>query len=309
MEQDQPKHLSEVLRSVAGIDSAVLTSQQAQTSRGLDSGIKGAPIDWSWTQDEKQEYYGLACKTCEDLRWMPYLDVNGRKPTLNQPMFGKMIPCPDCTATTVAEAEAAKTAGLFKSAGFGGIDVKRIDTFNTIRQGSRDGRKAAEIALRSIVQWSAGSGPPFLVLLGGAGVGKTHLSEGAAAKIIERGDPVVYVIWADFVFGFRENLDQQHEHMRRLRDAEYLIIDEVFAARDPHFFLAETLQDLLGHRTHYNKPTLLAGNLVTEGKTQAEKDKWWIDRVGDRFVSRMQDETVVKVVDMWPCEDLRRKNR
>tara|TARA_R110002020_G_scaffold67142_8_gene176100 strand:- start:1676 stop:2356 length:681 start_codon:yes stop_codon:yes gene_type:complete len=219
------------------------------------------------------------------------------------------LPCPDCTATTVAEAEAAKTASLFNNAGFNGVQVKRLENFDTIRQATPKGRMAAELALRSIVEWAGGGGPQFLLLTGGTGVGKTHLSEGAAAMVIERGDPIAYVIWADFVFGFRENLDDRHEHMRRLRDAEYLILDEILAARDTTHFLADELQDLLGHRTHYNKPTLLAGNLVPEGDTESARKQWWIDRVGERFVSRMTDKTMVKVVNMFDCDDLRPHER
>jgi DNA replication protein DnaC len=144
-----------------------------------------------------------------------------------------------------------------------------------------------------------------LIVTGTTGSGKTHLMQGAAASVIERGESPVFVIWADFVFGLRQKIDASHEYMGKLRDADYLVIDEVLSARDSTSFLAETLQDLLGHRTHYNKPTMLAGNLVAEGDTPAVRKQWWIDRVGERFVSRMTDKTVVKVVDMWECEDLR----
>tara|TARA_R110000765_G_scaffold49669_3_gene101049 strand:- start:2010 stop:2309 length:300 start_codon:yes stop_codon:yes gene_type:complete len=92
--------------------------------------------------------------------------------------------------------------------------------------------------------------------------------------------------------------------MARLRDAEYLILDEILAARDTGF-LGDQLEELLGHRTHHNKPTLLAGNLVAEGETSAVRKQWWIERLGERFVSRMQDKTMVKVVDMWECDDMR----
>jgi DNA replication protein DnaC len=249
--------------------------------------------------------YSPVCATCEDFRWVHRLDEHGNWPKREQPGFGKLDPCPDCTATTVAEAEAAKTASLFNGAGFSGVKVKSLEDFDTARQATLKGRTAAELALRSIVEWAGGGGPQFLLLTGGTGVGKTHLSEGAAAMVIERGDPIVYVIWADFVFGFRENLDERHEHMRRLRDAEYLILDEILAARDTTQFLTDELQDLLGHRTHFNKPTLLAGNLVPEGDTESARKQWWIDRVGERFVSRMTDKTMVKVVNMFDCDDLR----
>ena len=285
MAQDQPRPLSEVLRSVAGMNSAAIADRAAQGSHSIPR--------------------MYACANCLDFRWVHVLNEHGTWPKLYEPGFGKMTPCLDCSADTVANTARARTASLFKFAGLGDVQVKRFDSFEGFRQTTRKGVEAAELAKRSIWEWASKSGPDHLVVTGGTGVGKTHLTEAAAAHIIERGDEVVYIIWADFVFGFRENLDERQEHMRRLRDAETLIVDEILAARDTTSFLAESLQDLMGHRTHYGKRTVLAGNLVAEGDTQAEQKQWWVDRLGDRFFSRMQDKNMVKVIDMWECDDLR----
>lgn len=235
---------------------------------------------------------------------MHRLNEQGYWPKRGEPDFGKHDPCPDCTASDQVAQATARTARMYVDAGFDGVVVKRIDVFDTTRQQNMKARQSAELAVRSIVEWAGGGGPRFLMLTGGTGVGKTHLSEGAAAILIERKTQVVYVIWADFVFGFREDMDGRHRHMARLRDAEYLILDEILAARDTGF-LGDQLEELLGHRTHHNKPTLLAGNLVAEGETSAVRKQWWIERLGERFVSRMQDKTMVKVVDMWECDDMR----
>ena len=276
--------LGDTLRSVANIDSQAIADRATQEPIG----------------------YEYACDTCQDYLWVHYLNEYGTWPKLHEPGFGKLVPCPDCTSSTVAQVAAAKTAGLFRKAGLEGVNVARIDTFDTSRQmHSMKAQQSAELAKRATLDWASGTGPEFLVLTGGTGVGKTHLSQGAVVRVIERGDPGVYVIWADFVFGLRQKLDESHEYMRTLRDAKYLVIDEILSARDTTSFLAETLQDLLGHRTHYNKPTVLAGNLVAEGEPPSERKQWWIDRVGERFVSRMQDKTMVKIVDMWECDDLR----
>jgi DNA replication protein DnaC len=274
------------LLSVAGIDSQAIADREARGPIGLEK----PPFE---------------CSTCEDFLWTHYLDENGLWPKREQEGFGKMVRCPDCTDETVAEAQKARTTQLFTNAGFTGIDVKRFDTFDSSKQTSLKGIQAAELAKRAIVEWSGGGGPRFLVVTGTTGCGKTHLVQGAAASVIERGDPTVFVIWADFVFGLRQKFEASHEYMARLREAEYLVIDEILSARDSTSFLSETLQDLLGHRTHYNKPTILAGNLVAEGDSQAERRQWWVDRVGERFTSRMTDKTMVKVIDMWECDDLR----
>ena len=194
---------------------------------------------------------------------------------------------------------------LYEDAGFKGIKVKRIETVETTRQIALKGRIEAEAAKRAIVEWASGSGPAFLMLTGGTGVGKTHLSEASVALVIDRGDPVVYITGTDFSFEMHEEFKGKHEAMRRLRDAPYLVLDEVLGARDSTGFVSETLQDLLSHRTEWNKPTLLAGNLYPEGETQEVRKKWWADRVGERFVSRMTDKTMVNRVEMWECDDLR----
>lgn len=295
------ERLQDTMRSVAGLDSS---PKESRTAHSAGSTRRIAP-DADMTPQERADYWGFACLMCDDERWVHVLNDAGAWPKRGEPGFGKLERCPNCTDGTVAETAAKRKTMLYSDAGFKGRDVKRIETFDTTRQTSLKGRTEAELAKRVILEWAGAGGPPFVLLTGGPGVGKTHLAEAATALVIDRGDAVVYITGPDFSFDMHREFKDRHEALGRLRDAPYLVLDEVLGARDGTGFVAETLQDLLSHRTQTNKPTLLAGNLFPKGETQAERKQWWTDRVGERFVSRMTDKTMVKRVEMWECDDLR----
>lgn len=244
--------------------------------------------------DQCGDYLPHDCEWCHDAGWTRRGGLRGT------PDFGKLDHCPECANETDDERQVKAIKARMERAGFYGIEAKRFDDFHPASQPTQAGKESAAIALARVTDWSHESGPAFLVLAGGAGVGKTHLEQAACRRLVERGAGVKYVVWEDFAHHARDSFERVHAYIDALRETRFLVIDEVFAARDNRDYLSDTLRDLMGHRHVFDKPTMIAGNL-----TDDENPNFWKDTFGERFVDRMRDKTTFQMVDLWACESLR----
>ncbi len=130
-----------------------------------------------------------------------------------------------------------------------------------------------------------------LVLFGGTGLGKTHLSSSVAATVIERGHDVCYVsavsLMSDFEFhrfGNRsvgmsgETLDTD-----RYYDCDLLIIDDL-GTEITNQFTTSVLYDLINTRITRHRSTIISTNLSQE----EFRRRYW-----DRITSRVLGEYTV----------------
>ncbi|MBR6709784.1 MAG: ATP-binding protein [Clostridia bacterium] len=126
-----------------------------------------------------------------------------------------------------------------------------------------------------------------LVLFGGTGLGKTHLSSAVARVVIERGYDVCYTtavgLIADYEFdrfksGRGENADAPV--LDRYTDCDLLIIDDL-GSEVVNQFTVSVLYNLINVRLNRGKSTVISTNL-----TQKElRDRYW-----DRITSRILGE-------------------
>lgn len=118
----------------------------------------------------------------------------------------------------------------------------------------------------------------MLSLLGHSGTGKTHCAERLASWLYSRPEwertsfipKVIY--WPKQV---DEMKDGNYQLFRDLQSWPYLVIDDIFAERDPTGFAADKLNTLIGARSRHW--TLVTGNI--------EFDK--IATIDERIASRM----------------------
>ena len=104
-----------------------------------------------------------------------------------------------------------------------------------------------------------------VLLMGGTGLGKTHLSSAVARKIIEKGSDVFYTgaidLFSSFeVQRFKSYSNEADELIERYFECDLLIIDDLGTEMINQFSVS-TLYNLLNDRLMRKKPTIVSTNL------------------------------------------------
>ncbi len=124
-----------------------------------------------------------------------------------------------------------------------------------------------------------------LVLFGGTGLGKTHLSSAVARTVIDKGYDVYYVtavgLLAEFEarrFGSASIGDSEMEDPTRCYSAELLIIDDL-GTEVNNQFTSSVLYDLINTRLIRRRATIISTNLA-----QDEFRRRYYDRITSRVL-------------------------
>jgi DNA replication protein DnaC len=96
------------------------------------------------------------------------------------------------------------------------------------------------------------------------GTGKTFLACYLARELVKRGESVYYVYFRNIVSTYELPYDVRKDEESRLRDCTVLILDEVArpVSEAQRAFFAEKFEELIRHRSNYNKVTVLTSNLI-----------------------------------------------
>lgn len=156
--------------------------------------------------------------------------------------------------------------------------VSKLPPF--VLEGVHDQVRAAHAAVTGLVAGVLGDRPArphWLSLLGGCGVGKTHLLRLARAMLLDAGEHVQLWGWGDILDRLRSGQD---DLMRHLGEARVVLLDDVGAeftatGKALEFSLATlyTLQNL-----REGKWTVMTSNLSARGLADAD------ERVASRLV-------------------------
>ncbi len=146
-----------------------------------------------------------------------------------------------------------------------------------------------------------------ILLMGGTGLGKTHLSSALAKRVIEKGNDVFYTgaidLFSQFeTQRFKSYSNEPNELIERYFECDLLIIDDLGTEMINQFSVS-TLYNLLNDRLSRRKPTLISTNLSNE-----EIQKKYTDRI----TSRMFGEYAVLVfmgTDVRAQKLMLRKNK
>ena len=173
----------------------------------------------------------------------------------------------------------------FRSSGIGAlIDRQSFDNFSLdYYSENADTLSLMRYAYDTCRRYADGFrvGAESLLLMGGTGLGKTHLSTAIARRVIERGYEVVYEsapnILADFDYDrFRLRGDEEPRAEKYLT-ADLLIIDDLGTEVSTRFTVSH-LYNLINTRINRALPTVVSTNL-----SQRELSEQYDDRIVSRL--------------------------
>ena len=121
-----------------------------------------------------------------------------------------------------------------------------------------------------------------ILMMGGTGLGKTHLSSAVAYEVIEKGNDVFYTgaidLFSQFeIQRFKSYNNEPNELIERYFESDLLIIDDLGTEMINQFSVS-TLYNLLNDRLSRKKPTIVSTNLSKD-----EIMKKYTDRITSRM--------------------------
>lgn len=187
-------------------------------------------------------------------------------------------------ALVLAGIESSGFADLIREQSFDNFDLEYYRSnpnhYELMRHNIEFLKKYAE----SFDERSSGS----ILMMGGTGLGKTHLSSAVARRIIEKGKDVYYTGAIDLFSEFEAQkfrpsyLNDTNESIERYFECDLLIIDDLGTEMINQFSVS-TLYNLINDRLSRKKPTIISTNLSKD-----EIQKKYTDRITSRMLGEYQ---------------------
>ena len=175
----------------------------------------------------------------------------------------------------------------YESSGLGGlIHTQSFDNFSLEyyrNGGDYEMMKRSVAALRRFGETFSDDTYRSYLLVGGTGLGKTHLSTALAKTVIDRGFDVLYVTSVGMIGDFESKRFGNGEGARdtsRYYDAQLLIIDD-FGTEVVNQFTVSCMYDVINARINNRKSTIINTNLSHKEVEQ---------KYGERIASRLFGE-------------------
>lgn len=186
-------------------------------------------------------------------------------------------------ALTLAGIENSGFASLIREQGFENFS---LDYYSKNAKYAEIMRRNVEF-LKSYAESFDEMTSPSILMVGGTGLGKTHLSSAVARKIIEKGKDVFYTgaidLFEAFEFQrFKSYTNEPNELIERYFESDLLIIDDL-GTEMVNQFSVSTLYNLVNDRLSRKKPTIISTNLSKE-----EIQKKYTDRITSRMLGEYQ---------------------
>ncbi|NIR13701.1 MAG: ATP-binding protein [Desulfobacterales bacterium] len=224
------------------------------------------------------------CDVCE---WFDLEHVDVRRVLYARDPSGRLYGMAGCKCQ---EREDAALAKLLKQANLPLNSHRDFDSFI-----QRDGTEPLYRAARNFVD---GHGPPILVMVGGTGVGKSHLMESAIRYLVRNKHKARYELAPNFLDRLRHTFSGRsesdlYELTAWYQAFEILAMDDVGMEKGTDFAGAE-LTRLLDIRIQAQRRTIVSTNL---NKAQMAQ------HLGDRLASRLYETNpnlgTVKLVECY----------
>ena len=209
------------------------------------------------------------CPDCKGAGWL-------RMPAeVGSPNFGRIIPC----ACKTRETETRRQRSL--------MNMSNLDAFAALNFANYDanipGVREAFNVSRDFARHPEG----WLLLFGGFGCGKTHLSAAIANEALERGISTYFAVAPDLLDQLRAayspttelSFDERFEH---IRGAALLVVDDL-GTENATPWAREKLYQIFNHRYNYKMPTVVTTNVD-------------LDLIEPRIRSRLCDKVICKQI-------------
>ena len=199
-----------------------------------------------------------ACELCGGARFVRL--KLGRE----HPDFGKAVPC-RCTLDETTEGRSERLA-RYSNIG----SLARLTFRNLIARGRGAGEREQEQYKQCAGDARAFSDAPegWLLLSGASGCGKTHIAAAIVNRLIECGEPALFVVVPDLLDHLRSAYQPGAEIgyddlFERVRSAPVLVLDDLGTqAQTP--WAQEKLFQLINHRFNTRLPTVVTTNLAPD---------------------------------------------
>ncbi|HEY8173097.1 MAG TPA: ATP-binding protein, partial [Dehalococcoidia bacterium] len=200
----------------------------------------------------------------------------------DHPDFGRAVPCRCARDEGVVE----RAERLATYANIGAL--ARLTFRNLIERGRSPSTRDQEQYRRCVDDARAFSEAPdgWLLLSGISGCGKTHLAAAIVNRILERGEPALFVVVPDLLdhlrSAYQPGADIGYDELfERVRNAPVLVLDDL-GTQAPTPWAQEKLFQLINHRFNLRLPTVVTTNLLPE-------------QLDDRLRTRLTDTSIARV--------------
>jgi len=215
------------------------------------------------------------CPICGGLQWV------SRDVPVSHPDFGKLFPC-TCQQTDLNR---ARSAAQRASRDLAHLARMTFGTFQPEGHAQHAEQRLSLQTAHEVAQRYAAEPRGWLLILGGFGVGKTHLAAAIANDCLSRGLPVTFLNTPDLLdylrAAFNPNAEETYsQRFEQLLDAPLLILDD-FGTQNATAWAEEKLFQLLNHRYIARLPTVITTNLS-------------LDDLDPRLSSRLADMDLVR---------------
>ncbi len=166
-------------------------------------------------------------------------------------------------------------------------------TLETFREKSDVLRLAKKKVQRFVDLWPNNEEGKGLLLMGGCGVGKTHLAVAALVEIINSGKPgrVLFSNFQDLIQEIQASFDNDQvptksELLRPLLEVDLLILDEL-GSQKPTTFVQDILYYVINSRYNAELATIFTTNYYD--RSAEAKEETLEQRIGTRLRSRLAE--------------------
>ena len=172
----------------------------------------------------------------------------------------------------------------YESSGLGAlIRTQSFDNFSLDYYGAKADNVAKAVGLlRRFAEGFDDDTYVNFLLIGGTGLGKTHLSTSVAKTVIDRGNDVLYVTALEMIRDFEDKRFGDGSGVRndlwRYTDVQLLIIDDLGTEVNNQFTIS-CLYDVINHRINHRKSTFINTNL-----SYRELEARYSDRITSRLL-------------------------
>ena len=180
-----------------------------------------------------------------------------------------------------------ESSGIAKLMGEQSFDSFSLDYYRTNKRSYEN----MSYVLRTMREYAEGFNPDRsgnLLLMGGTGLGKTHLSTALAKELIDNGYDVVYTGAIGMIADFEQNRfgksagGESGYDLDRYYACDLLIIDDL-GAEVSNQFTVSTIYNVLNNRISLGLPTVISTNL-----NQNELNARYWDRITSRILGEFR---------------------
>jgi DNA replication protein DnaC len=201
---------------------------------------------------------------------------------VDHPDFGRAVPC----RCSTEESEGARSERLMRYANIG--PLSRLTFRNLIARGRSPNARAQEQYVRCVEDARSFAEAPegWIVLSGASGCGKTHIAAAIVNRILERGEPALFVVVPDLLdhlrSAYQPGADVGYDELfERVRNAPVLVLDDL-GTQAPTQWAQEKLFQLINHRFNARLPMVVTTNLAPE-------------QLDERLRTRLTDASIARV--------------